>query len=400
MVSTEYPPITGGVGRYTEKLTKSLRKLGIDVYVACNDAGKGDFSGLSPQNDQNSQVLLKIVDNIKPDLVHIQYEPGMYGASKNPKNLRSSGETYIDLFYKRCPAPIVTTYHTAFTLKQWLSQAELIKKSGKTKQLGIPPRFLIRLFKYSLIYRAFQNQNKEKLALSKGGIVFSQYASKLIGGGAKVIYHGAEPALATTPSKTEARKSFSLPGGEEGGGGGEGEHTRIALALGYKTSNKGWDILGKIRLPQGWKIVINSSKSHYNTESYRMDEMLRTNKSIIDIQRGFLSEEELSALFYSADAVLLPYKVTAGSGVMFDALAHGVPFVASDLGFFREFSALGLGITAKREPGDFSNAIKRLDRDYDDYVKRVAEFKQKLSWDSVARQHQSVYTATAAAAAA
>ena len=67
MVSTEYPPITGGVGRYTEKLTKSLRKLGMDVYVACNDAGKGDFSGLSPQNDQNSQVLLKIVDNIKPD---------------------------------------------------------------------------------------------------------------------------------------------------------------------------------------------------------------------------------------------------------------------------------------------------------------------------------------------
>jgi glycosyltransferase involved in cell wall biosynthesis len=390
MVSTEYPPITGGVGRYTEKLTKSLRKLGIDVYVACNDAGKGDFSGLSPQNDQNSQVLLKIVDNIKPDLVHIQYEPGMYGASKNPKNLRSSGETYIDLFYKRCPAPIVTTYHTAFTLKQWLSQAELIKKSGKTKQLGIPPRFLIRLFKYSLIYRAFQNQNKEKLALSKEGIVFSRYTSKLIGGG-KVIYHGAEPALATIPSKREARKSFSLP---------EEQDTKIALAMGFKNVSKGWDILSKITVPDGWKIAINSSKRHYDIKNYDIDPVLRDNRSIIDIQRGFLSEEELSALFYSADAVLLPYKVTAGSGVMFDALAHGVPFVASDLGFFREFSALGLGITAKREPGDFSNAIKRLDRDYDDYVKRVAEFKQKLSWDSVARQHQSVYTATAAAAAA
>ena len=77
--------------------------------------------------------------------------------------------------------------------------------------------------------------------------------------------------MATTPNKLKARKSFSLPGGEEGGGGGEGENTRIALALGYKTSNKGWDILGKIRLPQGWKIVINSSKSHYNTESYRMN---------------------------------------------------------------------------------------------------------------------------------
>ncbi len=385
MVSTEYPPITGGVGRYTENLTKSLKKLDTDVYVACNDAGKGDFSGLSPQNDQNSQVLLEIVDDIKPDLVHIQYEPGMYGAPKNPKSLRSS-ETYIDAFYRKCPIPIITTYHTAFTLKQWLSQAELIKKSGKTKQFGVPPRFLIRLFKYSLIYKAFQSQNKEKLALSKEGIVFSQYTSKLIGGG-KVIYHGAEPALATVPNKKEARKSFSLP---------EEQDVRIALALGFKNESKGWDLLAKTIIPDGWKIVINSSKRHYDIKNYDIEPELRYNKNIIDIQKGFLSEEELSTLFYSADAVLLPYKVTAGSGVMFDALAHGLPFVSSDLGFFREFSAQGLGIAVKRTPKDFSNAIKKLDKDYGDYVKRVADFKKKLSWDHVAKQHQSIYTTAAA----
>jgi glycosyltransferase involved in cell wall biosynthesis len=73
-----------------------------------------------------------------------------------------------------------------------------------------------------------------------------------------------------------------------------------------------------------------------------------------------------------------------------------LPFVSSDLGFFREFSAQGLGITAKRTPNDFSNAIKRLDRDYDDYAKRVEEFKKKLSWDHVAKQHQSIYTTAAA----
>jgi glycosyltransferase involved in cell wall biosynthesis len=386
MVSTEYPPITGGVGRYTENLTKSLKKLGTDVYVACNDAGKGDFFGLSPQNDQNSQVLLEIVDEIKPDIVHIQYEPGMYGAPKKPKNLRSSSETYIDEFYKKCQVPIITTYHTAFTLKQWLSQADLIKKSGKTKQFGVPPRFLIRLFKYSLIYKTFQNQNKEKLAKSKEGIVFSRYTSKLIGGG-KVIYHGAEPALVTAPDKKEARKSFSLP---------EQQGIRIALALGFKNISKGRDILAKTTLPDEWKIVINSSKRNYDIQNYDVDPELRNNKNIIDIQKGFLSEEELSTLFYSADAVLLPYKVTAGSGVMFDALAHGLPFVSSDLGFFKEFSAQGLGITAKRTPKDFSNAIKRLDKDYDDYVKRVAEFKKKLSWDHVAKQHQSIYTTASA----
>ena len=48
MVSTEFPPMPGGVGRYTFNLTQSLRQLGIKVRVVCNDKGKGDFHGLSP----------------------------------------------------------------------------------------------------------------------------------------------------------------------------------------------------------------------------------------------------------------------------------------------------------------------------------------------------------------
>src|SRR3712207_8247217 len=47
--------------------------------------------------------------------------------------------------------------------------------------------------------------------------------------------------------------------------------------------------------------------------------------------RGFLKEEELSMLLYASDVVMLPYKITSGSGVMFDSLAHRLPFVASDL---------------------------------------------------------------------
>jgi glycosyltransferase involved in cell wall biosynthesis len=383
MVSTEYPPMIGGVGRYTANLVSALRKSGMEVFVMCDKLGSGDFFGLSPKNTQNSEILLETADKIQPDIIHVQFEPGMYGLVIDNVNPTKT-ITHIDSFYRKSKFPIVTTFHTIYNFRQWISQGTHIKKTGKTKQFGVPLRFLVRLWKYSLSYKAFQNQNKEKLAQSKEGIVFSQYTSKLIGGG-KVIYHGAEPALATVPDKKEARKSFSLPEW------GEGENPRIALALGYKTSNKGWDILGKTKLPQQWKIVINSSKSHYNTESYRMDELLRDNKNIIDIQKGFLSEEELSMLFYSADAVLLPYKVTAGSGVMFDALAHGLPFVSSDLGFFREFSAQGLGITAKRSAGDFSNGIKLLDKDYDAYKEKVNNFKSRLLWDSVAKQHESLY---------
>lgn len=49
MVSTEYHPMQGGVGRYTENLTISLRKEGLEVYVLCNEKGNGNYYGLSTQ---------------------------------------------------------------------------------------------------------------------------------------------------------------------------------------------------------------------------------------------------------------------------------------------------------------------------------------------------------------
>jgi glycosyltransferase involved in cell wall biosynthesis len=76
---------------------------------------------------------------------------------------------------------------------------------------------------------------------------------------------------------------------------------------------------------------------------------------------------------------------------MFDGLAHGLPFVASDLPFFSEFSSEGLGITVKRKPDAFADGFKALAVEYDAYAKKVNNFKQKLNWDVIARQHSSLY---------
>ncbi|MFL6359805.1 MAG: glycosyltransferase family 4 protein, partial [Nitrososphaeraceae archaeon] len=148
MVSTEYPPMKGGVGRYTSNLVKALQNLGMEVYVVCNEAGRGNFSGLSPTNDQNSKVLLKIVKEIMPDIVHIQFEPGMYGLLLDPKNPIKTGRTYVDYFYAKCNVPIVTTFHSVYTLRQWMSQVLPLKKTGRIGTFGAPLRFTSRLIRY------------------------------------------------------------------------------------------------------------------------------------------------------------------------------------------------------------------------------------------------------------
>jgi glycosyltransferase involved in cell wall biosynthesis len=76
---------------------------------------------------------------------------------------------------------------------------------------------------------------------------------------------------------------------------------------------------------------------------------------------------------------------------MFDALAHGLPFVATDLEFFREFSALNLGITVKRNPARFSKALQDLDDNYSSYIEAVGHFKERLKWDHIAREHLKIY---------
>ncbi|HKG88697.1 MAG TPA: glycosyltransferase [Nitrososphaeraceae archaeon] len=392
MVSTEYPPMPGGVGRYTANLTSELRKAGLDVYVVCDEKGNGQYSGLSPKNPHNSDVLLKIVNDLKPDVVHVQFEPGLYGLILDPLDPKKSG-TYIDSFYTKCKIPIVTTFHTGYSLGQWISQASLIKKSGRIGKLGIPARALVRFWKYFLNYQAFNNLNKEKLRMSRAGIVFSHYMSERLdastnddgngGNRCHVIYHGSEPAICPPLNKKEAREKFSLP---------QEQGHRIALAHGFRTAGKGWDILEKMKMPDGWTLVVNSSKGHYSIEN--LDLTWQKADNILDLQRGFLSEEELSTLFYACDAAILPYKVTAGSGVMFDALAHGLPFIATDLDFFREFAAKGLGITAKRNPHEFSKGIKKLDRNYFKYAESVDAFKQNLKWNFVARQHSQLYYST------
>ena len=378
MVSTEFPPMKGGVGRYTYNLTNSLRKFGIDVFVVCDVYGMGEYREISSTNANNSEILLKIVDSLHPDIIHIQYEQGLYGLSMDPKKPNKVG-TNLDNFYNLCEVPIVTTFHSTYTFKQWMSRARLM--ASASSYIGRHSRkvldFIGEYWKHVLNYYSFHESNRDKFRKSRESIVFSNFMSRKIGGG-NLIYHGAE-SYSNNIAKEEARAIFSLPA-----------QSKIALALGFKTATKGWSIFERMRIPQGWSLVINSSRNYYCTES---DNCNRVNRGdIIDLQRGFLSDQDLSILLRAVDAVILPYTVSSSSGVMFDALAHKVPFVATDLEFFREFSSKGLGITVRRDPDQFSEALMTLEKDYQSYIKAISQFKENLRWDNVAKKHLEVYT--------
>jgi glycosyltransferase involved in cell wall biosynthesis len=378
LVSPEYPPMPGGVGRYTSHLKDNLIEMGFTVQVICDKRGNGEFSGIGQYNPKNSEILLEIVERINPDLVHIQYEPGLYGLKLGMLSPARTS-TNIDKFYESCKVPIVTTFHSAYPFRQWMSLPIPIYERQNDTFIVRKSKRIISFWTRLINYQSFHVLNKKKLAKSVAGISFSEFMSRILGDQrCNVIYHGAEKQHYTLDqNKADLRKAYSLPA-----------NGRIALALGYATATKGWDVIEKMEIPDGWTIVINASKNEYNHEDFPISD---NKKNLINLHRDFLNEKQLCELFSCADAVILPYKVSSGSGIMFDALSYGLPFIATRLGFFVEFASHGLGVVVDRNPEEFSNAMMYLDKNYDKYVNKINEFSIKLNWEQIAKEHAELY---------
>jgi len=346
----------------------------MQVFVVCNEDGKGEFKGISPNNNDKSKVLLKIVKEIEPDVVHVQYEHGLYGIHLDPINPGKT-HTNIESFYDECKVPVVTTFHSAYTFTQWMRLVVPLNNS-RFGRVGTFLRMAYDYWTHLVNYGSFNSLNRRKIGPNKAGVVFSKYLANMIPG-SSLIYHGAEPSISTPLDRREARKMFLLP-----------EDTNIALAVGFMTATKGWDVIRKMKVPKGWKVVINTSRNHYGRE--RLKDKFE-NQGVINLNRGFLSDRELSLLFYCADALILPYKVTSGSGVMYDGLAHGLPFISSKIEFFKEFSDMSLGISVDRNPVEFSKGLLKLQVDYKRYKDAVMDLRKNLLWKEVANKHILLY---------
>jgi glycosyltransferase involved in cell wall biosynthesis len=400
VVSGEYPPMKGGVGRYTKNLVHALAKkpdvevsvaVGADAAAAAaltSDTGQSTdnviatYRGIVRKGDKrNSDRILQIVSEIKPDVVNIQYERGLYEVDTTIRHTfwRLVHGSTLDRFYKMCPVPTVSTLHTVFPHDEYSAYIKdrALRKEGRFGFLPLPLRAAIRRWvmkqRYELLLQVV-NQ-------SDGVISPARTLQEVVQRGT-VVYHGAEPAIefSSTSSlindkKKEFRKTFGLP-----------VDKMLLLAFGYAGSYKGFDVLDGLSLPNGWSLVIKQTKHERGFE--RPIEIGKNNRdNLINLNLGYLDETTMSKLFFACDAIIFPYTIVSISGVMFDALAHGLPFIASDLRFFKEFADMGLGIVCKRTTQSFERSMLTLAMEYDKYKTTVEQFRSELRWSNIANKH-------------
>jgi glycosyltransferase involved in cell wall biosynthesis len=374
MVSGKFSTL-GGVGRYTSNLVHALRRH-IDVKVICEKSNTLQDDSLlkviQPGNYNNSNEILEVVQEVAPDLVHVQYEPSLFELGGGIINALSIKGSTLRKFYLHAGVPTVTTLHSVIPPEEYLefTNQEAWRKGGKFSFLPISLRAYVRKWMYKKKY----TQSFAIARLSDEVINASKTSYDLVGRG-KIIYNAAEPAAVSAGSRRDLRKEFGLPADK-----------MLLLAIGYATSAKGFDILSELSLPEGWAVVIKQTK-------YASYECNHPSQNVINLPLDYMDDERLSRLIHTCDAMIIPRKVAgSSSGVLFDGLSQGLPFVATNLKVFKEFADMGLGVVSERDPRMLSGAIKRLASSYQDFRKNVETFIPEIRIDTFASKHIEVYS--------
>ncbi len=180
---------------------------------------------------------------------------------------------------------------------------------------------------------------------------------------------------------------------------------RSLLFFGWWEYYKGLDLL--IEATQAAAQVLGDVRliiAGHGSEGPRARALVR-NPELFDWREGFVPDEDLPKLFGSVSAVVLPYREASQSGVVPLAFANGRPVIATDVGALGEAVDDGVNglLVASPTVEGLRDAIVRLFTE-PGLLDTLADGAQRTAAESlrpatIARQHEAVYAAAAAAKA-
>ncbi len=194
----------GGVGRYTKNLVHAIAKksdVQVSVAIGADAAVTSDpnqdsnnvtiYRGVIRKGDKrNSDRILQIVSQIKPDVVNIQYERGLYEVDTTIRHTfwRLAHGSTLDRFYKMCPVPTVSTLHTVFPQDEYRAyiKERALRKEGRFGFLPQPLRAAIRRW----VMKQRYNLLLQVVSQSDGVISPARTLQEVVRRGTE-IYHGA-----------------------------------------------------------------------------------------------------------------------------------------------------------------------------------------------------------------
>ena len=353
-----------GIYTYTRPLVEEMRRRGHDVHVICHtDATPAPT--VHPVMDLDRpewySALEERVAEIGPDLVHIQFEYGLY-ARRRYGVMRGTGAA--DAFELAAP------------LFGWKVSGQPVVMTMHSDNEGVPDR----LAYIDLVGR-----------LVGASIVHTPYATRP-SGDVRVIPHMA-PRLAYYPN---AKVRFGYP------------HRLVVGMVGYPEWYKRYDWFVSLwadiadQVPPNALLVAACAPRPGSAEGQEYAEKLRDaidaspRRDSILYLPILLDSEGFQELVASFDLLVLPYRSAAASGPTMVASSVGTPVVASAVGGLRSYvEASGAGLMVDPDNAEgFRDAVVGLLKDdalRRQMADRARRYAEDVSVERTVERHLELY---------
>ena len=376
---SSWPPRPCGIATYFQEQSSALRRLGHEFQIVCHtdDGQHQDQPGVHGvldlcQPDWPAQVADHIIHQVRPDLVHVQHEFGLY-QQREGEHARGLVELVRRLQAHRLP--IVITYHT------------LVGNMWQEHQAHY--RELIPLSTISVAHAHYQVQ---RLQQNLGYIPDNM----------RYVEHGAHRHSPEEIARLRRQGRQELGVGER----------PVVMLNGFFADNKGheylverWDRIYQ-RLHDQSTVLAALGGVRVSGQQAYYDNLVRLAKRSqyphsIMLQNRIFTSRGFSASLAAADLLVAPYKEASQSGVLAHAASVGTPVLARDIEGLGAFvrsarqeliphsadTAADMEVMAERVVEIMNDAGRRqeMQRAVLDYVDRV------IAWDRVAERYHAIY---------
>jgi polysaccharide biosynthesis protein PslF len=381
MLSAEYPPMMGGVGDYTRRLTGALTQQGHEVAVVTGNQGQAyrDAARIYPVRVQRwdrscISTIRQIIAKLQPDIMHIQYQTGAYDMNVAINTLPRK------LSYERKNGlKVVTTAHD-------LLPPYLFPKAGPLRDWYT--KRIIRDADAAVITNA--GDYHRVINDAKG-----QWNQRTV-----FIPIGANvtPAPPQYYERSLWRERFELPAGG----------TLLAY-FGLLTHSKGIETIIEAmqELPTTTHLVMiggaGDSEADQTYAQQLKQKIARTGLEQRIIITGYTEPSDVSAYLMAADAIVLPFNdgYSYRRGSLITALAHQVPVITTRAPEGLSQDPLPELIDGQHalliEPHDVAQLVAAVQRIQHEpelafmLSRQGRDLTDMFSWNRIVQQHEALY---------
>lgn len=374
---TSWPPRWCGIATYSENLAEALRQAGADVHIVSHtDGGRPGESNVRPVIDQARpdwhRALHRAVEEIDPDIVHIQHEFGLYTFFKTPGvydfEPRNAFELALPMFrWRAAGRPCVVTYHSVF--------------SRLTFEEALYYDHLMGLAAANIVHEPYQ---REYLPYNLGRVPDNVFA----------IPHGAGRNRPDKGRVAAAKAGLGVAG------------RPVLGMMGWWEPNKGFERVIRLwpeivrEIPDAVLILAGAVRPGSPTgpreaEKYLAEIAASPARDSIKVVSDIFSKEAYLDVLAAFDVMALPYHFASQSGNLAHAYQAGVPVIVSALEGLKssvEASGAGMVVGDDRQLREAILLLLRnsgLRRRYSQAAARYV--REVAAWDRVARRHLEVY---------